>query len=84
MNTILLSAPYMIPVVDRFRPVFSHYHLNLLEPEVLERLEEPELLKLAGEFDGTICGDDRYTEKVMQSCQPRLKVISKWAPHRFD
>jgi D-3-phosphoglycerate dehydrogenase len=78
MNTILLSAPYMIPVVDRFRPVFSHYHLNLLEPEVLERLEEPELLKLAGEFDGTICGDDRYTEKVMQSCQPRLKVISKW------
>jgi D-3-phosphoglycerate dehydrogenase len=78
MNTILLSAPYMIPVVDRFRPVFAHYHLNLLEPEVLERLEEPELLKMAGEFDGTICGDDRYTEKVIQACQPRLKVISKW------
>lgn len=78
MNTILLSAPYMIPVVDRFRPVFAHYHLNLLEPEVLERLEEPELMKLAGEFDGTICGDDRYTEKVIQACQPRLKVISKW------
>jgi len=78
MNTILLSAPYMIPVVDRFRPVFAHYHLNLLEPEVLERLEEPELLKLAGEFEGTICGDDRYTEKVMQACTPRLKVISKW------
>lgn len=78
MPTVLLSAPYMIPFVDRFRPVFSYYGLDLLVPPVHERLSEIELLSYAGQFDGAICGDDRYTEAVMQSCLPRLKVISKW------
>ena len=32
----------------------------------------------AGKFDGAICGDDRYTKKVIQACLPRLKVIAKW------
>ena len=78
MTDILLSAPYMLPFVDRFRPVFEHFSINLIVPEVNERLEEAEILKFAGQFDGTICGDDRYTRKAIQSCLPRLKVISKW------
>jgi D-3-phosphoglycerate dehydrogenase len=45
---------------------------------VRERLEEPDLLKYAGSFDGTLCGDDVYTARVLQACAPRLKVISKW------
>ena len=45
---------------------------------VHERLEEAELLKYAGQFDGAICGDDRYTARVIEACLPRLKVISKW------
>lgn len=78
MLTILLSAPYMTPFIDRFKPVFDHYGLDLLIPEVNERLEENDLLSLAGKFDATICGDDRYTPRVLQACSPRLKVISKW------
>lgn len=78
MYTILLSAPYMLPVVDRFRPLFDHYGLNLIVPEVHERLSEEEIMAHAGQFDATICGDDRYTERVLQACAPRLKVISKW------
>ena len=78
MPTVLFSAPYMLPSVERFRPVFDHYGLSLIIPEVHERLEEPELLAHAGEFDGAICGDDRYTERVLEACAPRLKVISKW------
>jgi D-3-phosphoglycerate dehydrogenase len=78
MLTILLSAPYMLPLLERFRPVLEHYGLNLITPEVHERLEEADLLKYAGQFDGTICGDDRYTSRVLESCAPRLKVISKW------
>lgn len=78
MTTILLTAPYMIPYVDRFRPVFEHYGLDLIVPTVHERMSEEELLAYAGQFDGTVCGDDRYTERVLQACLPRLKVISKW------
>jgi len=76
--TILLTAPYMIPFVDRFRPVFERYRLNLIVPEVHERMEEDDLLRYAGQFDGAICGDDRYTPRVLEACAPRLKVISKW------
>ena len=77
-HTILFTAPYMIPFVDRFRPVFQKYDIELIVPDVQERMEAADLLKYAGQFDGTICGDDRYTEQVIQACAPRLKVISKW------
>jgi len=78
MTTILLSAPYMLPEIDRFRVVFERYGLNLIAPVVNERMEEHELLVYAGQFDGAICGDDRYTARVLEACTPRLKVISKW------
>jgi len=78
MTTILLSAPYMIPLVDRFRPIFEHHDIALIIPEVHERMEEDELLKYAGQFDGAICGDDYFTARVLDACSPRLKVISKW------
>ncbi len=75
---ILFTAPYMIPFVDRFRPIFDKYDLELIVPDVQERMEEADLLQYAGQFDGAICGDDRYTARVIQACAPRLKVISKW------
>jgi phosphoglycerate dehydrogenase-like enzyme len=78
MLTILLSAPYMIPLLPRFRPVLESSGLHLIVPEVHERLGETELLSYAGQFDGTICGDDQYTTQVLEACAPRLKVISKW------
>jgi len=78
MKTVLFTAPYMIPFADRFRPVFEHYGIALLMPEVAERLEEADLLPYAGQFDGGICGDDRYTRRVLEACSPRLRVISKW------
>ena len=78
MPTVLFTAPYMIPFLDRFRPVFDRYGLDLIVPEVRERMEEDQLLKYAGQFDGAICGDDRYTLRVIEACLPRLKVISKW------
>jgi D-3-phosphoglycerate dehydrogenase len=78
MPTILFSAPYMLSSLDRFRPVFKRYGLDMITPDVHERLEEADLLKYAGQFDGTICGDDWYTSRVLEICAPRLKVISKW------
>ncbi len=75
---VLLSAPYILPFVKRFQPVFEHYGCELIIPEVNERLEEAQILEYAGKFDGTVCGDDRYTPKALEACSPRLRVISKW------
>lgn len=78
MTSVLISAPYMLPHLDRFKPFFTKLGIELIVPVVNERLSEAELLQFAGQFDGAICGDDRYTEKVIATCTPRLKVISKW------
>jgi len=78
MKTILVSAPYMLPELKRFRPVLEFYDLELIVPEVHERLSEEEILSYAGKFDGTVCGDDRYSRRVIEACSPRLKAISKW------
>lgn len=78
MQSIMVSAPYMIPLLPRYRPLFERLGLQLIVPDVHERLNENELLSFAGQFDGTICGDDQYTLRVLEACSPRLKVISKW------
>jgi phosphoglycerate dehydrogenase-like enzyme len=78
MPTVLMTAPYMTPFLDRFESVFRKHGLELIVPEVRERMEEADLLKYAGRFDGAICGDDRYSARVLEACAPRLKVISKW------
>jgi D-3-phosphoglycerate dehydrogenase len=75
---VLFTAPYMIPVIDRFKPIFDKHDIELIVPIVRERMEEADLLKYAGDFDGAICGDDRYSARVIDACTPRLKVISKW------
>lgn len=67
----------MLPIIDRFRPVFAEKSVKLVIPTVNERLEEADLLGLVGDIDGAICGDDRFTARVLDAA-PLLKVISKW------
>jgi D-3-phosphoglycerate dehydrogenase / 2-oxoglutarate reductase len=78
MATILLTAPYMIPYLDRFVPVLEHYGCEVIVPEVNERMSEAELLVYAGQVDGSICGDDAYEQMCWLEFAPRLKVLSKW------
>jgi D-3-phosphoglycerate dehydrogenase len=78
MPTVLVTAPYLNNLMDRFTPVFNHYGIEIILPVVHERMSEEEILAYAGKFDGTLCGDDRYTHSVIKACLPRLKVISKW------
>lgn len=68
----------MLPYTDKFLPILDQLGCDAIVPEVIEQLSEEEILNYAGEFDGTICGDDHYTDKVIRKCAPRLKVISKW------
>ena len=78
MQTVLVSAPYMIPFMNRFKPVLEEHGLVVIIADVLERLEEEDILKYSGQFDGSLCGDDQYTARALKACSPRLKVLSKW------
>jgi len=75
---ILVSAPYMLPVLDNYREVFHSKGAELVIPPVKERLGEDELLEIMGDIDGVIAGDDRFTRNVIKKSVPKLKVISKW------
>jgi D-3-phosphoglycerate dehydrogenase len=74
---VLVTAPYFQTVVDRFRPEFTKHGIELVVPEVNERMEENELLKWICDVDGVICGDDQFTDRVLVSAT-KLKVLSKW------
>jgi D-3-phosphoglycerate dehydrogenase / 2-oxoglutarate reductase len=74
---VMISAPYMQPVIPRLRLLFDERDIEIVVPVVKERLEETALLAYVGDIDGAICGDDRFTERVLRSAR-KLKVISKW------
>jgi D-3-phosphoglycerate dehydrogenase len=74
---VLVSAIYLQPELDRFRPLFDAHGIELVVPPVVERLNEDELLPWIGDVDGALCGDDEFTERVLLAA-PRLKVLSKW------
>ncbi|MCZ6672275.1 MAG: phosphoglycerate dehydrogenase [Verrucomicrobia bacterium] len=74
---VLVSAPYMQPVLHEYQHVFAENNIELVIPPVRERLSEEELLPWIGDIDGVICGDDQFTERLLHAA-PRLKVISKW------
>src|SRR5262245_49388685 len=74
---VMISAPYMLPVLEEFGSRLEAEGLELVTTQVRERLSEDELLPIVGTIDGAICGDDRFTERVLRRA-PRLKVISKW------
>ena len=76
---ILVSAPYMQPVIDQYREILEEpgVPVELVIPPVRERLSQNELLEWINDIDGVICGDDEFTEDVMRAA-PKLKVISKW------
>jgi D-3-phosphoglycerate dehydrogenase len=77
-QTLLVSAPYFLPVVERYRRWLEDLGVGVAVAQARERLEEDELLALVGDIDGAICGDDRFTARVLEAAVPRLRVISKW------
>jgi D-3-phosphoglycerate dehydrogenase len=74
---VIITAPYLLPVIEHYRPLFENAGAELVLPPVRERLIEAELLPLVKEIDGAICGDDQFTKQVLRNA-PRLRVISKW------
>ncbi len=74
---VLVSAPYMLAELDRFAGFFRDNDIEVVAAEVAERLDEEGLLRYVAGIDGAICGDDRFTDRVLEAA-PRLRVICKW------
>lgn len=74
---VLITAPYAMPVLDRYRAELEPHGIEVVVAAVRERLSEEELLPLVADVDGVICGDDQFTDRVL-SAGPRLRVLSKW------
>jgi len=73
----LISAPYLVPHMERFRSVFEQNGIAFQVAKVEERLNEQQLLEILPGMDGIIAGDDKLTRRVLEAT-PSLKVISKW------
>lgn len=74
---VLITAPYMLPIIDDYANVFAQNDTEYVKADVEERLEEADLLELVGEYHGVIAGDDRFTRRVFEAATS-LKVLSKW------
>jgi D-3-phosphoglycerate dehydrogenase len=74
---VLISAPYLLPALEEYRSSLEAEGVEIVSMSVRERLSEAELLPVVATIDGAICGDDQFTERVLEAA-PRLKVISKW------
>jgi len=74
---VLVTAPYLQPVIQNYQHIFDEHQIEIIVPEVKEKMSEEELLQHIGDIDGILCGDDKLTERVLAQA-PRLKVISKW------
>jgi hypothetical protein len=47
-HTIILSAPYMMSSVERFRKVIEGYYgINMIVPEVKQKLTEDQIISYA-------------------------------------
>ena len=74
---VLITAPYAMPVIDWYQATLESEGFEVVVTKVDERLSEEELLPLVKDIDGVICGDDHFSERVIEAA-PRLRVISKW------
>lgn len=74
---VLLTTHYMLPLQKEFEDAFVANDIEVIEGAITERLHEEDLLPIVGDIDGVICGDDAFTERVLDAA-PKLKVISKW------
>jgi D-3-phosphoglycerate dehydrogenase len=72
----LISAPYFLPVVEDYRSQLEAAGLELVIADVCERLTEEELLPLVPAIHGAICGDDKFTARVLHAAK-QLNIISK-------
>jgi D-3-phosphoglycerate dehydrogenase / 2-oxoglutarate reductase len=74
---VLISAPYLLNDIQLFKEELHAKEIDFDVYPVKERLEEDDLLEMIGQYHGVICGDDKFTPKVIDVAS-NLKAIVKW------
>ena len=74
---ILISAIPLVPIFKKFKKYFDNKKFSIDLKKTDQFLNENELIKIIKDYDGVICGDDEFSEKVLLKAK-KLKVISKW------
>ena len=74
---VLITAPYLLPVVNRYEAFFREHDIEARPVPVEQSLTEAELVPLVGDVEGIVCGDDEITAAVIAAA-PKLRTIAKW------
>lgn len=75
-NKIAITAPYLQLEWEKYKHHLLDY--EIIVPPVIEKFEEEEMIRIMRQdIEGIICGDDRITERVIDTAK-KLKVIVKW------
>jgi len=75
---VLVSPNTLLPVLDDYIHLLVEQGVEVITPpDFTEYLSEDELIPLVHDIDGAICGDDRYTDRVLSKAK-KLRVLSKW------
>lgn len=74
---VLVTCRQMQDVMPEFSPRFDDHGIEVMQPEIVQRPTEAELITIIGQFDGMIAGDDPLTAEVLAHAD-RLRIISKW------
>lgn len=79
MYKILLTCPPMIESFHLYKEVLLEKNLDVHIPSFTQVMTENELIKIIGNYDGWIIGDDPATQKVFEhGMKGKLKVVVKW------
>ena len=66
MYKILLTCPPMIESFHLYKEVLLEKNLDVHIPSFTQVMTENELIKIIGNYDGWIIGDDPATQKVFE------------------
>lgn len=73
----LITCRQMQSCMDEFQARFDDAGIEVVQPSVVQQLDEHELAEMIGGFEGMIAGDDPLTAGVIERAD-RMRVISKW------
>jgi len=76
---VLLTCPPMINQIDLLQNILNKYKINITVPKFTAIMNEEDLCKIIGNYDGWIIGDDPCTENVIKAgIKGKLKALVKW------